>query len=224
MSEYINRYPWLRLKSLYTGKIYKNRDAMDDMPYGWEMAFGEIMCKELDAAIKSAGVVDSFVFGQVKEKYGELRMYHNQPKNSDIDIVIRKYETLSRFICIRCGKPNVPLVFAPWIRPMCHECYRKTEHCSHDDYAELTKDSKSEIPAVMEWEEYDHTDPKTKTHIYKPYKVDITDTVKKIIHHWDKRVASGTAVVEHSDYDNTYTPEEVFERLKKQMKDIEEDL
>ena len=56
MSKYKERYPWLRLINLYTGELYKNRDAMDDMLPGWDLAFGEIMCAELDAAIKEAGV------------------------------------------------------------------------------------------------------------------------------------------------------------------------
>lgn len=223
MSEYGNKYPWLRLMNLYTGKVYKKRDAMDDMPDGWKLAFGDMLCDELDAAIKKAGVEDSFIFGQVKEKFGLLKMHHNQPRNSEIGIIIRKYETLSRYICIRCGKPQVPIVFAPWIRPMDEECYKKTEHCDCDDYAEMTKGSPSEMPRMMVWEEYTHTDPKTKQHIYKEYKVDISDTVDKILAHWEERVSNGTNVVECSLYDKTYTPEEVFEHLRLKMKEVEEE-
>ena len=220
---YKEKYPWLRLMNLYTGKLHTKKCAMDDMPYGWEMAFGEIMCEEFDEAIKRAGVEDSFYFGQVKEKFGALKLYHNQPRNSEIDILARKYEAISRYICIRCGRPNVHTVFSPWVRPMDKECYQKTEHCCVDDYDEMTKGSKFEMPTKLIWEEYTHTDPKTKRHIYKTYNVDISDTVNKIIARWEDRVANGTHIVEHSEYDNTYTEEELFERLRLKMKENEEE-
>ena len=31
MSEYKEKYPWLRLQNLYTGKLYETRDAVDEM-------------------------------------------------------------------------------------------------------------------------------------------------------------------------------------------------
>ena len=55
MSEYSKKYPWLKINSLYSsdGSDY---DAMDDIPEGWRIAFGDLLCEELDAAIKKAGV------------------------------------------------------------------------------------------------------------------------------------------------------------------------
>jgi hypothetical protein len=146
------------------------------------MAFGRIMLEELDAAIKKAAVVDSFVFRQVKEKYGSLRLHHNQPRNSEIDIICRKFEQISRFVCMRCGclAPDAKLVFSPWVRPMCFSCYCKTEHTDGSEYDQLTKDSKTEIPTKMIWEEFKAVDSKTSEHIYDQFEVDVSDTVEKI--------------------------------------------
>lgn len=224
LEEYKAKYPWARLMNLYTGKVYKNKHAIEDLPEGWRLAFGHIMFEELDAAVKRAGVENSFIFNQVKEKLGMLKIYHNQPRNSEIEMIVKKYEYLSRFICIRCGRPNVPIVFSPWIRPMDEDCYRKTEHCCHDDYPELTKDSPSIMPRVLEWEEYVRTNPKTKKHVYEKRKLDLSETVDKIFKHWEERVQNGTHIVETSEYDNTYTPEEVWERINKRIKeDYEEE-
>ena len=59
MSEYSKKYPWLKINSLYSfdGSDY---DTMDDIPEGWRIAFGDLLCEELDSAIKKAGVEDDF--------------------------------------------------------------------------------------------------------------------------------------------------------------------
>ena len=223
MSKYIEKYPWLRLMSLYTGKIYSNHDAMDDMPEGWLLAFGDLMLGELDEAIKAAGVEDSFVVLQVKEKFGSLVFRHNQPKNSEIDIIIRKYSTISRFVCIRCGHPDIPLVASAWFRPMDKNCYIKTEHTNGSEYEEFTKESPSEIPTSMIWEEFERYDEENKKAIYKKFEVDISETVEKVRRHWKKRVADGTHIVEESSIDKTYSTEEVFKMLKEDLEEKKED-
>lgn len=125
MSIYGKQYPWLRLRDLYSGEIDTESDAMDDMPEGWRKAFGSMMCEELDIAIKAAGLEDEFIFEQVKEKFGELRMYY-APYNHEIHKIITKYEVLSQNICIHCGKPDVPVLITNWIRPSCRDCYNNS--------------------------------------------------------------------------------------------------
>ena len=222
MSHHKQKYPWIRLLNLYTGKLYEKRDVVDeikDFAPGWVLAFGDIMCQELDGVIKAAGVEDSFVFHQVKEKLGSLRLRHNQPKNSEIDLICRRYELISRNVCLRCGRIDVPVVCAPWIRPMCEDCYIKTERVDPEksDYAELTANSPSAIPTIMAWEEFERCDAETNTTHYKKFEVDISDSVKKIRKRWEERVSNGTHIIEESKLDSAYTLEEV-------MASIEEDL
>lgn len=124
MSKYITQYPWLRLRSLYTGKICTQTDAYDDIPEGWQIAFGEMLLHELDAIIKEKNMVDTFVFEQVKEKFGRLVMYVNT-SDQDIHDILDKYSILSENICINCGKPDVPMLNMNWISPICEGCYNK---------------------------------------------------------------------------------------------------
>ena len=223
MCKYCEKYKWARLINLYTGKIYKNKCGADDIPEGWLLAFGDMMFEELDAAIKKAGVENSFVFRQVKEKFGTLTIHHNQPRNSEIDLIIRKYSQCSRFICMRCGKPNIPMVCSFWIRPMCEDCYIKTEHTDKNDYKDWTKDVQPVLPDVMNWEEYKCTDAETNNHIYEKFSVDISETVAAINKHWEERVLNNTHIVVDSPYDKTYTAEEVFERLRLKVEEDDDE-
>ena len=124
MRDYIDKYPWLRLRNLYSGEICKNLDAMDDMPEGWKVAFGDLMLEELDEAIKEEGLEGAFVVEQVKEKFGGLRFY-TSPVNEKIDRIIDDYSYLSHNICIECGRPDVPTLNLSWISPFCEDCYNK---------------------------------------------------------------------------------------------------
>lgn len=222
MSEYLKKYPWSRLMNLYTGRVYRNKSAADAIPEGWMLAFGDLMFEELDDAIKRAHVEDTFVVLQVKEKLGTLRFKHNQPHNSEIDLICKRYEMLSRYVCIRCGclTPDSKLVFAPWIRPMCSSCFTKTEHENNKEtYEELTADSSCEIPTVMAWEEFERYDNIKKKSVYKKFEYDISDTVAKIQEHWQERVTNGTHIVETSDMDRTYTIEEMRENIDRILKE-----
>ena len=124
MSKYTEQYPWLRLRSLYTGEICTETDAYDDIMEGWQIAFGEMMLKELDKAIREKHLEDEFVFEQVKEKFGRLVMYVNV-SDPDINNILDKYAALSENICMNCGKPDVPMLNMSWISPICEECYNK---------------------------------------------------------------------------------------------------
>jgi hypothetical protein len=198
-------------------------DEMNSFAPGWVLAFGNIMLEELDAAIKNSGVEDSFLVYQCKEKFGQLKIHHNQPKNSEIDIICKKYEFLSRYICIRCGclTPDAKLVLSTWIRPACQSCYIKTEHVDpeNNDYVELTKDSNSEIPDKMIWEEFERYDEENQKAIYKKLEVDVSSTIDKIKEHWERRVKSGDHVVEQSTLDRTYTIEEIGKELENIIKE-----
>ena len=215
MSEYGEKYPWLRLVNMYSGKLYANKDAMDDMPEGWKIAFGDMMCAELNEAINSSGVSNTFVVLQVKEKFGSLIFRHNQPQNKEIDLIVRKYCNISRNVCLRCGRPNVPMVYAPWIRPMCKECYVKTEHTDGVDYDELIRGGPSEITTVMSWEEFKEFDEKSQRAIYESFNIDISETVSNVNRRWLDRVVNGTNVIEQSKYDKTFDIEDVMSELRK---------
>ena len=123
--ELMIKYPWT--KSPVWGDTPEDEPycMLEDIPYGWFDAFGEMMCEELDALIKQKNLADEFRFDQIKEKYGELRLYAH-PYDQDIEDVLDKYSLLSGNICINCGEPDVPmLTLNGWVEPYCKNCYTK---------------------------------------------------------------------------------------------------
>ena len=95
---------------------------LDNMPDGWNMAFGEQMCEEIREALIEDGDLNRYRVVQVKEKYGMLRWYDNGIKiHSRVHDIVRKYENISAWTCIVCGKPATRITTG-WISPFCDEC------------------------------------------------------------------------------------------------------
>ena len=95
---------------------------LDEMPDGWNQAFGEQMCEEIRAALIEDGDLDRWRIVQLKEKYGIMRLYDNGIKvHSRVHDIIRKYENISAYTCIVCGKPATQITTG-WISPFCDDC------------------------------------------------------------------------------------------------------
>lgn len=99
----------------------------DCVPFGWIHLF-DLMCEEILSEIEGTELMHTFRLEEVKEKFGELRIYtwNSTPK---IDRIIDEWCFLSGFICEECGMPNVRLTTG-WITPICYKCWAK--HNSHD--------------------------------------------------------------------------------------------
>ena len=181
MTEYLKKYPWLRTENLWTGQVEENYCALQALPEGWVEAFGEMMCKELDQAIKAANLESDFYILQAKEKWGFLHLYisHNTDEINDI---IRKYERLSSNICICCGKPDVSMLNLSWISPICENCYN--EHISDTrPYSEVV-DEDNRMPDVVRYRQYSKEfDPPG----WKDFEIDISETAEKIRKRWEER-------------------------------------
>ena len=99
--------------------------GLDDMPNGWRKAFGELMCEEIREALIEDGDLDRWRIVQLKEKYGQLRLYDNGHKEgSRIPDIIAKYEAISEHTCIECGKPATRITTG-WICPWCDDCAKE---------------------------------------------------------------------------------------------------
>mgnify|MGYP002858279750 CR=1 FL=1 len=92
---------------------------MDFVPKGWEELFLQ-MCEELREALLETGELYQFRFVEVKEKYGELRIYTSGGSKMADDIV-REYEKRSGRVCVECGKPATR-ISKGWICPYCDDC------------------------------------------------------------------------------------------------------
>ena len=142
----------------------------DDMPQGWWIAFGEMMCEEIKAELIKWKFLDEYQIVQIKEKYGSLRWYDNGiPSGCNVWDIIEKYSVLSENICIKCGKPDVPMMTYGWIFPVCekHAPYKdEYETCAEEQYPhKMSSERKYSSYKNDKW--IDHV-------------IDISDTAEKI--------------------------------------------
>ena len=122
------KYPFLIPRYEWSGEILKDYDYtstyLDDMPVGWKIAFGEMMCEEIKQELVRCNYLDEFRIIQAKEKFGQARIYTNgEPVDCKVQEIIDKYSVLSENICIVCGKPDVPMTHNGWSSPYCKKCF-----------------------------------------------------------------------------------------------------
>ena len=132
--ELLEKYPWLYPVSEYTGKPLENYDYsftwMDDIPLGWNIAFGKQMVEELGALLEKYNYQDEYSICQIKEKFGGLRWYDNGFPTEGYEEYkewLDKYEELSYKTCIDCGKP-AKYFTRGWITPICEDCAKEYEY------------------------------------------------------------------------------------------------
>lgn len=130
--ELIKEYPFLLPRNRWTGKVVEDYDysytEIDAMPIGWRKAFGDQMLKELKEAL--GDFADKYRITQIKEKYGELRWYDFGNTKEGFE-VISKYQKLSNYTCIVCGKPATK-VTTGWISPFCDDCIGNRQYTDID--------------------------------------------------------------------------------------------
>lgn len=121
----IERYPWIWPVNWHLKRIHSYDFTMyDDVPTGWKKAFGKIMLEEYREALIRHNYLDKFQWIQVKEKYGTLRLYSNAAPKEILDLE-SKYDHISGYFCISCGRMNVPVLTEGWVEPLCENCYNK---------------------------------------------------------------------------------------------------
>lgn len=128
------KYPFLHVKDNRVCPWHSfDHCWLEDIPSGWVDAFGEQMCEELMEAL--GDYVDDFIIIQLKEKYGEMRLYYswsddiffNEENAEQISImqdkisnILAKYAELSSCTCIECGE-EANYSSTGWICPYCEE-------------------------------------------------------------------------------------------------------
>lgn len=135
---WIEKYPFLMIKDNHIYPWLKIGSTEDhwlaELPDGWLYSFGEKMCDELLAVLGK--YVDDFIIIQVKEKYGEMRLYwhwrdRKYANNEVADLnaltdaihsIIDGYMTISGQTCAKCGAPAM-MRNDGWIIPYCDDCW-----------------------------------------------------------------------------------------------------
>ena len=173
------RYPFLIPRNRWTDKVSwllrpYDHTEWDEMPKGWRKAFGDQLLEDLrDALLKDGGsrALLSFRIEQLKEKYGDLRLYHNY-YSPTVSRVINTYEVVSEHVCIQCGKLDTPNVnIYGWWSPVCKECFNERSWNSKED----TYDKCVHASYTTEfW--------KTEGELQNPFQIPISYTVRS----WSK--------------------------------------
>lgn len=96
---------------------------IDEVPEGWLKAFGYDFFIELIEALHKDQCFNEFEFLQIKEKFGQLRIYASNYGNATSE-VLSKYEELSKYYCIHCGKLATQ-ISEGWICPWCDDCTKQ---------------------------------------------------------------------------------------------------
>lgn len=125
------KYPFIKSRNRWTGKFMGYSCTEDEtIPYGWYKAFGKEMLKEIKEAGKASrkrlgknlSWSKMITWEEIKEKWGTLRLYASA--TNEIMNVLSKYEYLSKFYCIDCGKPT-RYITGGYILYLCEDCFER---------------------------------------------------------------------------------------------------
>lgn len=178
MNELVKKYPWLVVKDEYAEPDEEPITFLDWLPKGWVTTFGEILCEEIDAAIKDAGIEKDFQVDEAKEKYGALVIYFNNSCD-ELNAIERKFRAISETVCCDCGEIHgVKMVTRGWVSPYCRKCYGKTNR--KPDYAYFDNLPTEELPTVVKWRRFSQNG-------IEEFEEDISETANKIKENWKNR-------------------------------------
>lgn len=100
------------------------------MAFGWECDLGwyplltELFDKMEEVVKKSPEIYKDFQVQQVKEKWGELRIYCSWYR-SEIEALIDECNDKCAVTCEICGKEGSMKERYHWYKTLCQECYDK---------------------------------------------------------------------------------------------------
>ena len=183
MSEYLKKYPWLKVYDPYSeDESEVDCCVLDWLPHGWVKAFGELLCEDLDRVIKAENLQDEFRIDEAKEKYGQVRIYCH-PCTPAIQDVLRAYETYSEVTCCHCGSiEEVKFVPFGWVSPYCRNCWKTIDKGRNLERFDALPNQ--ELPDALKWARYS----KNGT---EHFEMDISEITQKIRERYAKRKANG---------------------------------
>lgn len=147
---------------------------------GWGMLW-RMLIADLNPLIHKYNLQDTFQFEEIKEKYGEIRVYHNA-YNQEIDDLIDSYAKISSNVCQWCGRPDSAISKGGWVECQCRQCfdkYWKNRNKEHPSYEELfnTDPKDCKISDVYKYTRF-------STEGNKTFEIDIKDIADRYRKKW----------------------------------------
>lgn len=109
------RFPWI--KSVHGSRFAEDGFSCGD---GWYQLLHDMLL-EIEVAYAKSGVENKLSIGQIKQKFGELRVYIHDAIPEAYDIISEK-QKVSTSICEQCGKEGELRSLIRWYRTLCDEC------------------------------------------------------------------------------------------------------
>ena len=142
----IQKYPFLMPD--VANYDYTWNELESGMPKGWWKRFGIPLCEDLREVLVKNDCIDKYRIMQVKEKYGQLRIYALDEPEEWRDHMWA-WEYISEHTCVNCGKFPIAMINDAWISPWCDKCFIEKEmsrNCIKEDaekrLEEIKDDSK----------------------------------------------------------------------------------
>ncbi len=123
---FVKKYPFWASRNAWTGRfIGYEVTEYDNIPKGWQKAFGKQLTADIAAALKADGIRKkdwrkNLRWEQIKEKWGTLRLYAATTER--VQHVLDRYECMSYCFCIDCGKP-ARYVTCGYVSYICDDCH-----------------------------------------------------------------------------------------------------
>lgn len=136
IKELVERYPYLLPRNLWTDEVPEDYDytyikGVGEIPNGWEKLFLQ-MCEDIRQPLIDAGILNSFRFLQIKEKYNRMECYNNgAPK--EVHEIIDKYSVMASYVCTRCGKPAT-CDTQGYVESFCDDCWKDFVRHEHIEW------------------------------------------------------------------------------------------
>jgi NAD-dependent SIR2 family protein deacetylase len=152
MKELLEKYPFLVYRNVFSDEkcfdekkdleinYYKEWDG-----YGWEGIWKKYLEKlfELYDNKWSEETKKHFQFTEIKEKYGQLRIYTSFTDTEEN--LESKAEMLSEWTCMKCGKQprdsrGRHIIWRGWIGNYCKDCAKKENKENYKSWKQVKKD------------------------------------------------------------------------------------
>lgn len=151
-------YPFLIPRNCWTDKVDKDWNyeytELDSVPNGWRKLALKLF-RDIRHLLVESNYLYKFRIMEIKEKYGQLRIYTNgipvSVSNKVYDL-INKAERDSEYICICCGRAAKMCSFMGWYSPYCKGCMKYVHEHYFDRISKYVKDDYT--PKEFKYEDY----------------------------------------------------------------------